>query len=328
MGSNLASIDIVIPCYQYGRFLPECVKSVLDQGMDNLRVLIIDNASTDNSVAVARKLMADDPRIQLIARPVNLGYHASFNEGVDWASSDYFAVVNADDIIPPGSLKRAVSFMEQHPDVCLTIGKEAVFTDGEALPIFSGSEEANWRLFSGSDFISSRCGKLSGGMGLVRTSVQKSAGHYRKELLFTCDVEMFLRLATFGSVAETDAIQSCRRMHGSNMCNVHNVDRARDLQESEKAVLCFFANEGRNFPGGAELKKAAVQHLSETAYWWGIRELAGRRWRSGARLLRFAFQRRPKFVALPPLGYLCQPQRPIHNMAKRAKALAGLVFGR
>ena len=46
----MATVDVAIPCYQYGRFLRACVGSVLNQGIDDVRILIIDNASTDNSV--------------------------------------------------------------------------------------------------------------------------------------------------------------------------------------------------------------------------------------------------------------------------------------
>ena len=50
----MASVDIIIPNYNYARFLPACVESVLAQDVRPLRILIIDNASTDDSVAVAR----------------------------------------------------------------------------------------------------------------------------------------------------------------------------------------------------------------------------------------------------------------------------------
>jgi glycosyltransferase involved in cell wall biosynthesis len=56
----MGSIDVVIPCFQYGRFLRDSVGSVLSQDVDALRVLIIDNASTDDSLDVARRLAAED----------------------------------------------------------------------------------------------------------------------------------------------------------------------------------------------------------------------------------------------------------------------------
>ena len=57
-----ASVDVAIPCYPYGGFLRDCVTSVLTQAIRDVRVLIIDNASTDDSVEVALQIAAEDPR--------------------------------------------------------------------------------------------------------------------------------------------------------------------------------------------------------------------------------------------------------------------------
>jgi glycosyltransferase involved in cell wall biosynthesis len=72
----VASVDVVVPSYQYGRYLRDCVRSVLTQDVSDLRVLIIDNASTDDSVEVARRLAAEDDRVEVVARPRNLAWRA------------------------------------------------------------------------------------------------------------------------------------------------------------------------------------------------------------------------------------------------------------
>ena len=61
----MPSIDVVIPNYQYGRYLPGCVASILAQGIPDTRILIIDNASTDNSVEVAQEIARQDARVEL-----------------------------------------------------------------------------------------------------------------------------------------------------------------------------------------------------------------------------------------------------------------------
>jgi glycosyltransferase involved in cell wall biosynthesis len=86
-------VDVLVPNYQYGRYLRECISSILDHGVSDLRILIIDNASTDDSVDIARQLAAKDSRIEVRARRQNLGFQASVNEGIDWATSEYFMVV-------------------------------------------------------------------------------------------------------------------------------------------------------------------------------------------------------------------------------------------
>ena len=62
----MSSVDVIVPCYRYGMFLRECVESVLSQDFENLRVLIIDDASPDNTSEIAEVLMKDDARVTFI----------------------------------------------------------------------------------------------------------------------------------------------------------------------------------------------------------------------------------------------------------------------
>src|ERR1700755_3050400 len=120
----MASVGIAIPCYNYGRYLRECVASVLSQGVADVRILIVDNASTDDSADIARAIAAEEPRVEVLAREENMGPHASFNAGVDWASADYFMVLCADDLLAPGCLANAVSVMEADKGIAFTYGED------------------------------------------------------------------------------------------------------------------------------------------------------------------------------------------------------------
>jgi len=68
----MTSVSVLIPCYKYGQFLEEAVSSVLDDqsGVD-VRVLIIDDASPDDSAEVANKIAARDSRVEVIVHAVN-----------------------------------------------------------------------------------------------------------------------------------------------------------------------------------------------------------------------------------------------------------------
>src|ERR1700687_2697309 len=78
------SIGIVVPCYNYGRYLQDCVASVLCQRGVDVRVLIIDDASTDNSASVAAAVAATDPRVEFRRHVVNQGHIQTYNEGLQW----------------------------------------------------------------------------------------------------------------------------------------------------------------------------------------------------------------------------------------------------
>src|SRR5215470_5618219 len=113
----MAKVDIVIPCYNYGRFLKPCVDSVLSQSISDIRVMIIDDSSSDDSRAVAESLAMADRRISLISHAKNIGHIRTYNEGIEWLDSEYFMLLSADDLLVPGSLERACRVMDNNPDV-------------------------------------------------------------------------------------------------------------------------------------------------------------------------------------------------------------------
>jgi glycosyltransferase involved in cell wall biosynthesis len=316
----MASVDIAIPCYQYGRYLRQCVESVLAQGVPDVRVRIIDNASTDDSVAIARQLAREDARIEVVARSANLGPHASFNEGVDWATADYFMVLCADDMLTPGALSRAVSVMEQHPNVAFAYGTDVHLGDNAPLPVIeTDAAEPPWLLSAGREFIEDRCRNperyIAHGMVLVRTSAQKRAGHYRPQLPHADDFEMLLRLACLGGVAFTPAAQGIKRMHAANRTSDYLAERTRALVELLAALQSFFANEGRSLPDAERLLRLGRRGIAERAYWCGVKDLASGH-RSGIELLRLAFRLSPATAVVPPVRYFLRLDKPFSYVGR------------
>ena len=320
----MPSIDVLVPCYQYGGFLRECVASVLSQDVDNLRILIIDNASTDDSVEVARRLAAEDARIEVVAHAKNVGATASYNEGLDWVSADYFALLDADDLLAPGCLQRAIACMEADPNVSFTYGIEAFrYPDGK-FEIHPGhSESAQWVVTPGIDFIANICRTPRNYVGaptvVRRTSAQKRVGHYRAELPYTDDLEMWLRLASVGGVASISRMQGIRRVHEKQMSSDYRGAMLRDFTEREAAFESFFRQEGRTLPGAQALFGQARRSLGDHAYWSAISHLFRGHVRESGRLLRFCLARRPSAAVLPPVGWLMRMDRPLERVGQIAR---------
>src|SRR5262245_9653241 len=93
----MSSVDVIVPCYRYGHFLRECVESVLTQSHKHVRVLILDDASPDNTSEIGAELAREDPRVGLVRHQFNKGHIATYNEGIDWVSADYMLLLSADD---------------------------------------------------------------------------------------------------------------------------------------------------------------------------------------------------------------------------------------
>jgi len=302
------SIDVIIPNYQYARYLPACIGSVLSQGVENLRVLVIDNASTDDSLEVARALAATDARIRIIAHPVNVGAIASFNEGIDEAQADYFTILCADDMLTPGSLKRAISILEENPAASVAQGRGHIVSAGNAVPDeLPAAGPAAWTVVPGPAFIENICRQPRQGFvdfTVVRTAVQKRAGHYRKDLPFTCDREMLMQLAARGDVARTDAVQGIQQEHSNNISSAYWQDFRLFLESLYAAIDKFLSTGAVDRREADRLRLLARASLARDAYWSAISHLVRAKYREAAGLFRLSFGLLPHLAIVPPIGDL------------------------
>src|SRR6478609_3872924 len=93
---NLPLVSFVVPCYNYGRFLPDCLASIFAQeGRQDFEVIAIDDASTDDTLEVLRSFA--DSRMQVISHAKNLGHVATVNEGLSQARGELVARIDPDD---------------------------------------------------------------------------------------------------------------------------------------------------------------------------------------------------------------------------------------
>ncbi len=143
----MPKIDVAVPCYQYGRYLRDCVTSITRQDVPDMRVLIIDNGSTDDSLEVAQELARGDGRITVLHQPRNLGQKYAYNAAIDWADSDYLAILDADDVLAEGALSRAVSVMDSAPSLAFCHGPDyaAPFEVGSPPPLPAPGAHAHWQ---------------------------------------------------------------------------------------------------------------------------------------------------------------------------------------
>lgn len=112
-----SKVSVVIPSYNYGRFLQEAVESVLDQTFQDFEIIIVNDGSTDDTVAVAERLIAEHPRhrIRLISQE-NSGQPAvPRNLGISEAEGRYILPLDPDDKLAPTFLEKAVSILDTEP---------------------------------------------------------------------------------------------------------------------------------------------------------------------------------------------------------------------
>jgi glycosyltransferase involved in cell wall biosynthesis len=198
------TVSVVVPCYKYGRYVTECVTSVLANSTVDLDILVIDDASPDDSWNVVQQLPQLDPRIRIQRNEQNRGLIATANSGVLAAKGEYVVLLSADDALAPGWLDRGVALLEAHPRAALAYGLALRFSD--QVPQVRAQRGDRPVEHSGVDFIRSTCARGLNGIicpeAIVRTSAQVEVGGYRADLPYSSDMEMWLRLATIGNVVQ------------------------------------------------------------------------------------------------------------------------------
>jgi glycosyltransferase involved in cell wall biosynthesis len=310
----MPSIDVAIPNYNYGRYLRDCVESVLTQDVAAMRLLIIDNASSDDSAEIAQQAATGDPRISFVQHRINLGHQASFNEAIDWASSDYFMILCADDLLTAGSLQRAISVLEQNSNVTLAFGELAA-----DMPARRGGTVANtalWRIKPARDLLEQFCRtglySVRSCSAVVRTPVQKHAGYYCAALDQSDDFELMMRLTLLGGdIASTRTPQLFMRTHEKERSAVVRDNRRLQILAYEAAFAWFFAHEGAAHPDAIRLARLAARGLVGRAYWSGMSHLCRGDVRNAAGLFRYVVGRSWSTALLPPLDYLlCKDAEP------------------
>lgn len=303
----MGSVDVIVPCYRYGHFLRECVQSVLTQSIEQLRVLIIDDSSPDNTAEIGSALAHEDSRVTFLRHDVNKGAVATFNEGIDWAAADYMLIVSADDYLLPGALERAAGLLDAHPQVGLVFGKAIQLNADGTGHIFGdigfGSHQYSTKILNGSQFVES-----SGSMcivpaaaAVVRTALQKEIGDYREELPHAHDMEMWLRIAAHAEVGAINTLQAVYRKHGGNLSSTfYREHYLSDLKFRKLAIDYFFSNYGHLLEKPDQLHYRIRREFSYEGIEHGLLAFDGGSPDTARLLLEFATNSFPRVRMTPP----------------------------
>jgi glycosyltransferase involved in cell wall biosynthesis len=134
----MPSVSVVIPCFNYAAHLEEAVASVLAQTHRDLEVIVVDDGSTDGSLAVAQRLAAAEPRVTVLAQP-NSGQPAiARNNGIECARGRYVVCLDADDKLAPAMVAECAALLDADPGLGLAYPVQQNFGANQDGPLFSG----------------------------------------------------------------------------------------------------------------------------------------------------------------------------------------------
>ena len=236
------TVSVVIPCYNYGRYLRQAVESAVGQEGVEVDVVVVDDASSDETPVVARALAAEHPNVRVITHRTNAGMIRTFNDGLRAAEGTYTLLISADDLLTPGALARATALLEHHPEVGMAYGFPRNFS-GDPPPAVTAVN--SWTVWPGDRWIE-LCTRRSHSIvhspeAVVRTSVQREVGYYREDLPRCPDYEMWLRFAHVSAIGRVNGPdQAYRRLHEENFTRTVNAGVLADLSTRLESAESYF----------------------------------------------------------------------------------------
>jgi glycosyltransferase involved in cell wall biosynthesis len=136
--SSIKSIEVLIPCYNHGKYLDEALKSIAWQGFKGkIFVTLIDDSSTDDTLNIMKNLKllySQRMNIKIIHNSKNLLQTGSLNKAIEVSENELFVVLNADDLLTPDCLELISSTYEIHKDIYMLGGSSLWFESSDSLP--------------------------------------------------------------------------------------------------------------------------------------------------------------------------------------------------
>jgi glycosyltransferase involved in cell wall biosynthesis len=242
-----AQISVVMPVHNGAPFLNESIDSILNQSFSNFEFVILDDASTDDSLKILRDWEERDCRIRLHKVEDKLGLAGSSNFIVSQAIAPLIARMDADDISKPDRLRRQWEVMQSDSDV-VAVGTlfDGIDVDGELT-----RPRDRWRLVRRSSYI-----PFPHGSAMFRRATFDAVGGYREHFAGGEDQDIFLRMRQHGLVVTLSDVLYRFRYHSFNS----------SLQSGERGVKAVIDRHSGN---GHDL--AALYLLGAMRLWAGER---------------------------------------------------------
>jgi glycosyltransferase involved in cell wall biosynthesis len=265
-------VSVLVPSFNGARWLPEALDSILAQTYRNLEVILLDDASSDETPEIAARY---GERVRYVRQPHNLGIYDNVNVGIGLARGELIATYHADDIYLPTIVERQVAHLEAHPEVGAVFCAD-IFVDAEGreygrmtLPpdLPAGVPLDYPTVFSALLRYKNRF--LVCPTAMVRASVHRDVGLYdQARYRNTGDLEMWLRIARrYPITVLGEYLMKYRHFHGNSSQRYH---RLRTAPENFFLIMDeYLAAGGRLFASGEALTNYEA-HRSQDRLWAAI----------------------------------------------------------
>ena len=198
---NQPLVSVCIPTYNNAEYIKETIECVLKQTYNNIELIVVDDQSKDDTVAVIKSI--EDDRLKLYINEENLGMSGNWNRCMELCTGEYIKLICADDLIHETLIEKEVAAMEQHPEVLL-VESDTQFVDknGKAKGFYKRYRKSG--VVEGRE-ISKVCVRTRDQFGaplanLIRRSAYEQCGGFDPSFFYIVDYDFFMTIAKRGKV--------------------------------------------------------------------------------------------------------------------------------
>lgn len=207
----MSEISVLVPSYNHAPFIERSLRSIFAQTIPIKKLIVIDDGSKDESVAVIETVLADCPFAYEFIKRENRGLCATLNEGFDKTGGAYFAYLGSDDVWLPTFLDEQTALLDSRPDAVLAFGHGYLIDEHDNII----DRTDNWFRFGDDVLPQLLRGEIFPSAGvLYRRSALKKYGWNENALLE--DYELYLNLYPDGEFAQNGKLLCAWRQHGRN----------------------------------------------------------------------------------------------------------------
>lgn len=210
----LPRITVVTPSFNQGQFLETTIRSVVEQGYDNLEYIIIDGGSVDQSVDIIKQYSS---YISYWISEKDQGQSNAINKGLSLASGEILCWINSDDFLEPECLRKVAMHFERNPSWdCITGGCNLIYHNTAGQIIHRAqrapSEAPHRAIFNWKEEWFPQQATF------WRASLWKKSGPLREDLKFTMDLELWRRFSKLTQIQSVPDILATYRFHQDAKC--------------------------------------------------------------------------------------------------------------
>ena len=214
-------VTFIVPCYKLAHLLPDCVNSILAQTFGDFEILIMDDASPDNTSEVAASFK--DPRVKHVRNNPNLGHLRNYNKGIAMSRGKYVWLISADDYLRcPYVLERYVKLMEVHPEAGFVFCPGVKVRSGQEVGTLDYSLHGTKdTIFNGREFLAKlvRENTIVAASGMVRKECYETVSVFPLDMPWGGDWYLWCVFALHADVGYLAEPMVCYREHELSMTN-------------------------------------------------------------------------------------------------------------